>query len=514
MGVEMENDNPRMLAARKIDGGQEAGPGEAKRSRWYEKTLQFFQKKPLAEGVAVMALSAGAILGVSSCGGPGFDVAWGPDNQDASAENESGANEGGNKDVNLESEANDSGETSLIDKNVSDVSDGPTSDSPNVDVVSDSTDAPVDIVETGIDVSPEIGPEPVLEASVDTGPDITVNDVVNDPIIEEGGQTSPWEYKVVCTITTGLSPESDLYDFPAYCTLDSASLIAANKMRSDCYDLRVQDTNHSQLSYEIEEGTCNTANTAIWLKLPLARGGQGNPVNLLYGNPAAVNGQDAPGVWSNGFVSVWHLSDTSDSLGINNLTITGTANFGSTNCKFGQCAELTPSSFLSKLSATHPTGANPSTFSCWGVTTTVNANNRIIGATGVRSANRLRDVIAVSSTDIGVFAENYGGTIKASLMGQTPGYYSTGNNFFASTYTGATYSVFLNSAHGSTTGTLSTQAGTLWIGAAGGPSTEAWAQTTHGYIDECRLSNVARSELWMKAEYSVNSTNGSEGPNN
>jgi len=35
-----------------------------------------------------------------------------------------------------------------------------------------------------------------------------------------------------------------------------------------------------------------------------------------------------------------------------------------------------------------------------------------------------------------------------------------------------------------------------------------------GTIDEVRLHNVVRSADWMKAEYSVSSTNGSEGPNN
>ena len=512
MGVKMENDNPRTLAARKVEESGETGKNDVKSSRFMERMKDFLLKKPLAESVAVIALSAGVVLGATACGGPDFEPAWGPDNQDASVENDSnGENkESGKNDTNLDNDSGDSisegavldsdaGEASLMDNNV-----------PDVIVVPDSSDASPDIVETGFDVLPDIGPEPMPEASVETGPDMTITDVVNDQVSEESGQPSPWQYKVVCTITTGLPLESDLPNFPAYCTLDSAGLIASEKMKNDCTDIRVDG-----LSYEIEAGTCNTSNTVIWLKLPLARGGpMGNPVDLLYGNPAAVDGQDVQGVWSNGYSSVWHLSNTADSIGTNNLTITGTANFGTTNCKFGKCAELTPASFFSKASAVHPTGANPSTFSCWGMTTTVNTNMRMVGAFGQRSYNHFRDIYAISSTNVGVVAENYGASIQATLNGQIAGFYSTSINFFASTYTGTNYSVFLNSAHNGTTGTLNTQSGALWLGLAGGPSTEAWAQTTNGYLDECRLSNVARSDLWMKAEYSVTFTNGNEGPNN
>ncbi len=557
----MISDDHRILAARKEGDSGEIGRNDTKSSRLMERMRDFVLKRPLAENVAVLAISAGAILGAVSCGGDPFEVGWGPNTtQDASTENE-----GGNKDVNLESEANDSGtdaiisdsdagETSLDDNSVNDVIDTgkdigddtviiqdtgnelivpdvieePVNDSPNVDVVTDTSvedgvstdtnvqDVPADIIETSIDVFPEIGPEPVPEASVDTGPDITVNDVVNDPVAEESGPSPPWQYKVACTITTGLASGSDLSNFPAYCTLDSAGLIAAGKMRGDCYDLRVQDTTHGQLSYELEDGTCNSANTVIWLKLPLAKGGQGNQVNLLYGNPAAVNGQNASGVWSNGFSAVYHMGSLADSLGANNLTVHATApTLVSSPCRYGNCYQFSDNGGFAVANNNLVNEAADFTWSAWGNASAYHtgANNESTfigtdnGAHGIGLFfNPMNCMGTASSSKFAIYVANYD-----VLCSNTA---SSSNSAYQYALTHASSGAMNIMIDGVTDNSITYSTTDSATPFNIGYYNNMYGKYFQGTVDEVRLHNVVRSADWMKAEYSVTSTNGSEGPNN
>lgn len=82
-------------------------------------------------------------------------------------------------------------------------------------------------------------------------------------------------------------------DYQIAITLDTATLITANKMRSDCNDIRITDINGKLLPYWIETGAnaCNTATTAIWTKVPSIPT-SGQTIYLYYGNPSATNVQN------------------------------------------------------------------------------------------------------------------------------------------------------------------------------------------------------------------------------
>lgn len=73
--------------------------------------------------------------------------------------------------------------------------------------------------------------------------------------------------------------------------LDTKSLIATNKLQSDCKDLRFLDSDESTtLQYWIE-GECDTISTKILIKFPsLPKGGK--TIYVLYGNPNALNSQE------------------------------------------------------------------------------------------------------------------------------------------------------------------------------------------------------------------------------
>ncbi len=55
-------------------------------------------------------------------------------------------------------------------------------------------------------------------------------------------------------------------DFQVAITLDTATLVTAGKMQSDCDDIRVTDAGGKILTYWLS--SCNSVSTKIWPKIP------------------------------------------------------------------------------------------------------------------------------------------------------------------------------------------------------------------------------------------------------
>ncbi len=108
----------------------------------------------------------------------------------------------------------------------------------------------------------------------------------------KGSSGSAWAYRVPVTIdNTGNT--NTLTDYQVLVTLDTATLISNGKMRSDCGDLRVRDSDGStDLPYWIEDGTCNTAKTRIWVKVPSIPALSTKTIYVYYGNPGASSESD------------------------------------------------------------------------------------------------------------------------------------------------------------------------------------------------------------------------------
>ncbi|MBI2632992.1 MAG: DUF2341 domain-containing protein [Parcubacteria group bacterium] len=87
---------------------------------------------------------------------------------------------------------------------------------------------------------------------------------------------------------------STLPNFQISFPLDTKSLIAQGKMKSDCGDLRVADASGAIIDYAFDpEKGCNLPNTKIWAKVPsLAKGD--STLYALYGNTYFSNGAKIP----------------------------------------------------------------------------------------------------------------------------------------------------------------------------------------------------------------------------
>lgn len=78
-------------------------------------------------------------------------------------------------------------------------------------------------------------------------------------------------------------------DYQISFDIGSSALIAANKMQSDCDDIRVTDENGNLIPHWT--GNCNTSSTHIWIKIPSLPTG-GVTIYFYYGNSAATSTSD------------------------------------------------------------------------------------------------------------------------------------------------------------------------------------------------------------------------------
>ena len=102
---------------------------------------------------------------------------------------------------------------------------------------------------------------------------------------------SGWLYRQGIPITnTG----AELTDYQVAVTIDTATLIGAGKMQSDCGDIRFAGKTGKELPYWIESG-CNSASTKIWVKtdrVPVNSASTTPVVYMYYGNPNVSDGQN------------------------------------------------------------------------------------------------------------------------------------------------------------------------------------------------------------------------------
>lgn len=138
-----------------------------------------------------------------------------------------------------------------------------------------------------------------IGSSVDWIPTLTVKGFLWDTkYIQEkwawwsGTYTYKNQYFLNSTVTT------DLVDYQYYIEIDTATLISAGKMNSDCSDLRIiNESEDAVLYYEIANNTCNTATTGVWFNKPLLKSDNTSFIYLYYGNAGASDGQDPDNLW-------------------------------------------------------------------------------------------------------------------------------------------------------------------------------------------------------------------------
>ena len=104
-----------------------------------------------------------------------------------------------------------------------------------------------------------------------------------------------------------------LVDFPVPVTLDGALIASAGGN-----DLRFVGDDCVELPYDIEISGDGEPLVA-WVRWPEV-GSDPSTIHVYYGNPDATPGHDGPAVWDDGYRAVWHLSTAADATGAHGLT--------------------------------------------------------------------------------------------------------------------------------------------------------------------------------------------------
>jgi len=103
-----------------------------------------------------------------------------------------------------------------------------------------------------------------------------------------GWESSSWLYRKTLEIPNNGSMAINKI---VSINLDTKSLITANKLQTDCDDLRfLDDDETTTLQYWIE-GQCNTSSTKILIRIP-SLPKDGKTIYILYGNPTALSTQE------------------------------------------------------------------------------------------------------------------------------------------------------------------------------------------------------------------------------
>lgn len=161
-----------------------------------------------------------------------------------------------------------------------------------------------------------------------------------------------WPYSRSVSLNSTVA--TNLTNFSAYFIMDTATPIAAGKMLANCTDLRmVNSSEDGTLDYYIENQTCNTNYTAIYMRIPLflgsiGAGGVNYTAYVYYGNTSAVSDQQNG---ANAFAS-YNVVNLFSNMSGGTITAVKGASFAasganrgvvqSAGCLRGLCVNMTP----------------------------------------------------------------------------------------------------------------------------------------------------------------------------
>ncbi|KPJ58221.1 MAG: hypothetical protein AMJ46_14500, partial [Latescibacteria bacterium DG_63] len=131
----------------------------------------------------------------------------------------------------------------------------------------------------------------------------------------------------------GSNCSGDLSDFPMLVSIqndpDLKTTANGGKVENtNGYDIifRAWD-GATQLSHEVEKYDGATGTLVAWVKIPILKSDEDTVIYMDYGDSTITESQeDAAGVWSNGYVGVWHLKEEAAGTGTADLYQDSTSN--------------------------------------------------------------------------------------------------------------------------------------------------------------------------------------------
>lgn len=259
-------------------------------------------------------------------------------------------------------------------------------------------------------------------------------------------------------------------------------------------DIRFATVSGKPLAYQVEEWNPVNGTAAVWVKIPEIRGNTRQEIKVYWGNPEAKNESDGSAVFGldNGYLTVMHmnrpLTDETGTVFPKNSGATETAGVSGSAMHFEEGQGISCGENINA----YPTGSNPSTTEAW--VKGAMPNGLIMGWGNEEKTGKVTMSFASPPhirMDCYWSGANVSGGSRLPL-----------NQWIHVVHTckDGNSRVYLNGRLDAVSSlvknplTIKSPAG-MWIG---GWKDEYWFS---GDMDEVRISNVARSDDWIRLQY-------------
>ncbi|MDD5289976.1 MAG: DUF2341 domain-containing protein [Patescibacteria group bacterium] len=324
-----------------------------------------------------------------------------------------------------------------------------------------------------------------------------------------------WAKRIKITFSNGGQAEN-LVDFPVLIKLNG-SRIDYTQTQNSGQDLRFFDADGgTELAYEIEKWN-ESGDSFVWVKVPqIDASSNSDYIWLYYGNPAATAGANAESVWNSGYAAVYHLKETSgkhyDSTANNNDS-ENNPNVQTQGSAAGKIdgaddflkevngeGEETSSDSITINDSNSLDLTNALTIEAWVRSDYLENRDRIVSKGSISQTYVLRQEISDTGGSFPGSLHFFGAGVAQARSILTAGTLQ----YIAATWDGINGDhkpkLFNNGSEVSSyfaqtakTAPINANTEVLTIGNID----QGW----DGIIDEMRLSNVARSAAWLKAQY-------------
>ena len=315
-----------------------------------------------------------------------------------------------------------------------------------------------------------------------------------------------WDYRKRLTFDNSGQTE-DLVNFPVMVKLTPDNFIYAY-CQAGGDDIRFIDADDSTpLSYHFEQWTYN-GTSWIWVEVPQIDGGSATDyIWLYYGNSGAGNGEDEGGTYDGNFIGVWHLHD--DFLDSTDFNNDGT-NQGSTNTTAkiadGQSFNASSSEYIEINGVTGNISTAAGTIEAWvKMSSDIVQDDARHGMVEIGHNTSAQDKIAIM--------KNTDNRVRVEYRESGTSYWAANCNLDVKTYAVNWKHVagVWNATHvlvyenGALIGTANRSADinpvNLNQAIIGADATGPIGEFFDGAMDEVRISDVARSKDWIRAQY-------------
>ncbi|MDB5135222.1 MAG: C-terminal target protein [Mucilaginibacter sp.] len=272
------------------------------------------------------------------------------------------------------------------------------------------------------------------------------------------------------------------------------------------YDMAFLDpSSGTELNYQIESYNQATGTLLVWVKIPTLYAATNNTLTFYFGSlapPVTHNTAFFNATWASDYQAVYHF---------NEAAYTGTVSDGTANLHTGTTSGMTSADLVAgkignaysfngsskAIAANAVTVTGNFTLSAWVYLNATSIDQKIMtnqGPTGSSSGGY----------KLGIYSNNIPELESASAInrgsGTSPSGLTTGTWYYVQgVFNGISLSTYVNGAQYNilSTSTAPTAITNFYIGVGEGGNSYYF----NGIIDEPRVSNVAKSSDWIKAEY-------------